>query len=76
MIIIVILDSARIWIKALRAGGHLPTFEAPAMASRLAAPAGIFVTDEDRAVMASLGDGDGRFRREEEAAPATTGGGP
>jgi carbon starvation protein len=77
MIIIVILDSARIWIKALRAGGHLPTFEVPAVPSRLAAPAGIFVTEEDHAVMASLGAGDGRFARgEEREATATTGSGP
>jgi carbon starvation protein len=76
MIIVVILDSMRVWLKALRAGGHLPTFEAPHVASRLAEPAGLIVTDEDRAVMASLGAGDTRFRREEQAAPATTGGGP
>jgi carbon starvation protein len=77
MIIIVILDSARIWIKALRAGGHLPTFEVPAVPSRLAAPAGIFVTEEDHAVMASLGAGDGRFARgEEREATATTGSAP
>jgi carbon starvation protein len=76
LIIVVILDAMRVWLKALRAGGHLPTFEAPHVASRLVAPAGLIVTDEDRAVIASLGDGDGRFRREEEAAPATSGGAP
>jgi carbon starvation protein len=76
MIIVVILDAMRVWVKALRAGGHLPTFEAPHVASRLAAPAGLIVTEDDRAVMASLGGGDTRFRREEETAPATTGGAP
>jgi carbon starvation protein len=77
MIIVVLLDSMRIWIKALRAGGHLPTFEVPKVASRLAAPAGLIVTDEDRVVMGTVGGGDGRFARtdEREAAP-TTGGGP
>jgi carbon starvation protein len=76
MIIIVLLDAMRVWLKALRAGGHLPTFEAPHVASRIVAPSGLIVTEEDRAVMAGLGGGDTRFRREEETAPATTGGGP
>jgi carbon starvation protein len=76
MIIVVILDSMRIWIKALRAGGQLPTFEAKHVASRIAAPAGLIVTDEDRAVMSSLGSGDGRFARTDEPATATTGSGP
>jgi len=76
MIIIVLLDAMRVWLKALRAGGHLPTFEAPHVASRIVAPSGLIVTEEDRAVMASVGGGDTRFSREEETAPATTGGGP
>jgi carbon starvation protein len=75
MIIIVILDSARIWIKALRAGGHLPTFEAPKVPSQLVAPAGLIPTAEDRTIMATAG-GDGRFARTEEREPTRTGGEP
>jgi carbon starvation protein len=66
MIIVVIADAARIWVKALRAGGTLLTFEAPKVASRLVAPAGLFPTAEDRAAMAGGPAGD-RFSREREA---------
>ena len=76
MIIIVIADAARIWIKAMRAGGHLPTFEAPYVASKLVAPAGLFPTAEDRAALA-------RHQRRRALRPhrgaratATTGGAP
>jgi carbon starvation protein len=74
MIIVVIADAARIWVKTLRAGGHLPTFEVPKVASRLVAPAGLIVTDEDRAIMATAGDT--RFTRADEREPARTGGSP
>jgi carbon starvation protein len=78
MIIVVIADSARIWIKTLRAGGSLPTFEAPHTPSRLVAPSALFVTQEDRAVMATVGGNDGRFGREvgERETATTTGSGP
>jgi carbon starvation protein len=73
MIIIVIADAARIWIKAIRAGGKLPTFEAPHVRSRLVAPAGLIPTAEDRAALAAAG---GRFERAGERETAPTGGGP
>jgi carbon starvation protein len=76
MIIVVIADSARIWIKALRAGGHLPTFEAPHVPSRIVAPAGLLPTAEDRAALAGATAGDGRFARAGERETTTTGGGP
>jgi carbon starvation protein len=67
LIIVVILDAARIWIKAIRAREPLPTTEVPAEPSTIVAPAGLFWTDEDRALLAE-GDreGGGRFRRERE----------
>ena len=42
LIIIVILDAARIWFKAIRAREPLPTTEAEYVASQLFAPAGLF----------------------------------
>jgi carbon starvation protein len=74
MIIVVIADAARIWVKAIRAGGHLPTFETPHTPSRLVAPAGLFPTAEDRAALA--GATDGRFLRSDERETAPTGGAP
>ena len=52
------------------------TFEAEHVASRLAAPAGLIPTAEDRELAASIGGGETRFRREGQPATATTGGGP
>src|SRR3954451_16580641 len=65
LIVVVILDAARICIKAIRAREPLPSTEAPPVESRIFAPAGLFPTAEERARLS----GDGRFRREE----ATTG---
>jgi carbon starvation protein len=76
LIIVVIADSARIWIKAIRAGGHLPTFEAPKVPSKIIAPAGLFPTAEDRLAMEAVGAGDGRFARTPERETTTTGSGP
>ena len=63
LIIVVILDASRIWFKAIRAREPLPSTEAEYVRSRLRAPAGLFPTAEERAVMAG---GDGRFAREDE----------
>jgi carbon starvation protein len=49
LIIIVILDASRIWVKAIRAREPLPTTEAPFEESKLFAPAGLFPTAEERA---------------------------
>jgi len=58
LIVIVILDAARIWVKAVRAGGPLPTTEVPFEPSGLLAPSGLLWTDDDRAAVAT-----GRFTR-------------
>jgi carbon starvation protein len=74
MIIVVILDAARIWFKAIRAREPLPTTEVPPEPSRLLAPAGLFPTAEERAVLAGAAGGDARFARSDE--PVRTGGEP
>src|SRR5215217_7661584 len=72
LIIIVILDASRIWIKAIRAREPLPSTETPPQPSRIIAPSGLFWTPEDRAVLAEAGaeaqaaPGGGRFTREPE----------
>jgi len=76
MIIVVILDASRICLKAIRAGGELPTTETPFVESKIFAPAGLFPTAEERAVLAGVNgsNGDGSVQRDRE--PTTTGGGP
>ncbi len=54
LIIIVILDASRIWIKAIRAREPLPTTEVPFEESKLWAPAGLFPTAEEREYMATM----------------------
>ena len=54
LIIIVILDAARIWVKAIRAREPLPTTETPFEESTLWAPAGLIPSAEERAYMADL----------------------
>ena len=68
LIIIVLLDSARIWVKAIRARQPLPTTETEYVPSRIVAPAGLFPTAEERALLAgadggAVRAGDGRFTR-------------
>jgi carbon starvation protein len=65
LIVIVIADAARIWIRAVRARRPLPTTETPFVQSRIVAPAGLLPTAEDRAAMAGAGAGEfgGRFER-------------
>ncbi len=52
MIIVVILDAMRVWMKAVRAREPLGTSEAPPVRSRIVAPAGLFPTAEERAAFA------------------------
>ena len=59
LIIIVILDASRVWVKAARAREPLPSTEAPFEESHLWAPAGLIPTPEEREQEA---DGDGRAR--------------
>jgi carbon starvation protein len=73
LIIIVILDASRIWVKAIRAGG-LPTTETPFVESKLWAPAGLIPTAEERAVLAERNaNADGSVSGDRDLTP--TGGG-
>jgi carbon starvation protein len=74
LIVVVILDASRIWFKAIRAREPLPSTEVPAEPARIVAPAGLFWTDEDRALLAETGgDGDGgRFRHDREEVGSRT----
>jgi len=75
LIIIVILDASRIWVKAIRAGG-LPTTETPFVESKLWAPAGLIPTSEERAVLArASANADGSVSGDRDLTP-TGGGGP
>ena len=67
LVIVVILDASRIWVKAIRAREPLATTETPFEESRLFAPAGLFPTADERAAMAAdagprepVGTGGGR----------------
>ncbi|SEG73558.1 carbon starvation protein [Thermomonospora echinospora] len=51
LVIIVLVDAARVWIKALRAGGTLPTHEDPYVKSTTWAPSGLVATAEERQIM-------------------------
>ena len=51
MIIIVILDASRVWFKAIRAREPLPSTEAEYVESKIVAPAALFPTAEERAVL-------------------------
>jgi len=55
LIVIVLLDAARVCWRALRVHGPLPTTEAPHVESRLVAPAGLIPTREERREMAGAG---------------------
>ena len=54
MIILVIVDAARIWVGALRAREPLATTETPPEPSRIWAPSGLIPTAEERAYMARM----------------------
>jgi carbon starvation protein len=82
MIIVVIADASRIWFRVIVSRRELETTETPFEPSRLVAPAGLFPTAEERAMLAAVGgngsgtavgagDAGGRFSQEEET---TTGG--
>jgi carbon starvation protein len=86
MIVVVILDAARIWVRVIVERRTLPTTESPFVASKLYAPAGLIPTAEERTVLAGAGAGGfgsgavqtDRFTREPAATPprAPTGGAP
>ena len=52
LIIVVIADAARVWIKAIRATEPLPSTEAPFVQSKIVAPSGLFATREEKRLMA------------------------
>jgi carbon starvation protein len=72
MIIVVLLDASRIWLRVIMGRRTLPTSEAPFVESKLLAPAGLFPTSEERLALAGAAAGDGgavrtdRFTRESE----------
>jgi carbon starvation protein len=80
LIVIVILDASRIWFSVIAGRRPATTTEAPYVESRLVAPAGLFPTADERALLAAgnghaVGTGNGRFTRREEAEETTTTGG-
>lgn len=54
LIIVVLVDACRVWVKALRAGGSLPTTEVPYQRSTLWAPSGLVATKREREIAADL----------------------
>ncbi len=70
LIIIVLASSAVVWVRAIRAGGSLPTTEVPYRRSRVVAPAGLWATGEEKRQLVAVGghDGYGELPPEEEAA--------
>jgi carbon starvation protein len=77
LIIVVILDASRIWFKVIRTREPLPSTEADYVESRIFAPAGLFPTADERALLATAGNGGApRFDREDEPETTPTGGAP
>jgi carbon starvation protein len=80
LIIVVLLDAARVWISAIRSREPLRSSEAPFEESRIIAPAGLFWTPEERelvgsGVSAGAGSvrmGEGRFSRTAEGDRVST----
>jgi carbon starvation protein len=57
LVVAVIVDAARIWIRAIRRPDAVAIIEAPAEPSRIFAPAGLIPTAEEREQMARSGAG-------------------
>jgi carbon starvation protein len=80
MIIVVILDASRIWLRVIMSRRVPATTETPFVESTLFAPAGLFPTGEERLALAGAAAGDGgavrsdRFTRESETTSPTRGG--
>jgi carbon starvation protein len=53
LIVVVIADAARIWVRAIRARAPLPTTEVEAVPSHIVAPAGLFPTRAEREAIAA-----------------------
>ncbi|MGH2967920.1 MAG: carbon starvation CstA family protein [Solirubrobacteraceae bacterium] len=82
LIVVVILDASRVWVRAIRARAPLPDTEVPAVPARILAPAGMFWTADERALLAEAGGtgngavraSSGRFVRDVGEEPVGTGG--
>ena len=60
LIIIVLASSAVVWVRAIRAGGSLPTTEVPyQQRSRVVAPARLWATSEEKRQLVAVGGHDG-----------------
>ncbi|HEY6738637.1 MAG TPA: carbon starvation protein A, partial [Actinopolymorphaceae bacterium] len=59
LIIIVIADAIRVWMKAVRSPEPLPSSEAPFVESKIVAPSGLVTTAEERRMLAESGSGAG-----------------
>ncbi|MDQ4026280.1 MAG: carbon starvation protein A, partial [Actinomycetota bacterium] len=57
LVVAVIVDAARVWIRAIRRPDEVAILEAPAEPSRIFAPAGLIPTAEEREHMARSGAG-------------------
>jgi carbon starvation protein len=55
LIVIVIADAARIWVRAIRTREPLSSAEAPFVESKIVAPAGLIPTAEERRQLAAVG---------------------
>jgi carbon starvation protein len=67
LIVVVILDASRVWVRVIRSRRPAPTTETPFVPSRIVAPAGLFPTADER--LAPAGAAPGRFTREQEREP-------
>src|SRR5690606_7744547 len=56
LIVTVLVDAIRVWVKALRAEEPLPTTEAPYEESKLWAPSGLIPTAEERRIQRELAE--------------------
>jgi carbon starvation protein len=57
LIIVVLADAIRVWIKAIRSTEPLPDTEAPYVESKIVAPSGLIPTREERELMAQAATG-------------------
>ncbi|HEX2075136.1 MAG TPA: carbon starvation CstA family protein [Geodermatophilus sp.] len=59
LVVAVIVDAARVWMRAIRRPDEVTVVEAPAEPSRIVEPSGLFPTAEEREQMALSGQGRG-----------------
>jgi carbon starvation protein len=71
LIVVIIVDAARVWVGTIRGTRPVVTTEVPAQPSRLVAPSGLIATPSEREAMAAAAGGNGDRAR----VPAGVGGG-